>query len=130
MSVGVQVGQAIAFDQFWAWLKLHTNCILRAGTVECFLYDHEALHWQLEEDPDGNPNLLLILGKVVIGELVLETNEVLYVQVSRDKGTEEPQFIFEVVGGPREEPYPLYQFVLTHGFEGEEAASHPPALKH
>ena len=130
MSVGVEAGKAIPFDQFWSWLKQHTNCLLRAGTDECLLYDHEALHWQIEDDPDGNPNLLLILGKAVVGEVILETNEILFVQPSLDKSAEEPQYVFEVVGGPREEPYPLYHFVLTHGFEGEEATSHPSSLKH
>ena len=130
MSVSIEVGRAIQFETFWAWLKQHMNCILRAGTSEAFLYDHESLHWQLEEDPDGNPNAILVLGKVVIAELLIEANEILFVQITPDKSGEEPQYLFELFGGPREEPYPLYHFVLTHGFEGEEASAHPPALKH
>jgi hypothetical protein len=131
MGVNIQVGSAIPFQQFWGWLKQHANCLLRAGSVDAFLYDHESLHWQLEEDGDGNPNVLQVLGKVVVAELVIETNEILFVQAIPDKESEQPgQFVFEVVGGPREEPYPLYHFLLTHGFEGEERSSHPLSLKH
>lgn len=131
MSVSVEVGKAIPFEEFWGWIKHHANCILRVGSGDAFLYDHESLHWALEEDPDGNPNVLQILGKVVVGEMVLDVHDALFVQAAPDKESEEPgQFIFEIIGGPREEPYPLYHFLLTHGFEGEQGSSHAAMLKH
>ena len=49
MSLTVQSGATLPFERFWKWLKHHPNCILRAGTSEAWLYDHEDLHWHLEE---------------------------------------------------------------------------------
>lgn len=130
MSVTVQSGAAIPFDEFWTWLKQHPNCILRAGNADCFLYDHDSFHWQIEEDADRNPNVLLLFGKTVVGEIVLDTRDVLFVQAVPDKESEEPgQFVFEVIGGSREEPFALYHFLMSHGVEGE-ATGHQPSLKH
>ena len=35
------VATTISFDTFWRWLGGHVNCILRAGTPEAVLFDHE-----------------------------------------------------------------------------------------
>jgi len=131
VNVTVQTGQAIPFEQFWSWLKLHANCILRASSADCSLYDQESLHWQFEEDVEGHRAVLLLLGKTVIGELLLQTKEILFVQAVPDDDPEQSgRFVFELIGGPREEPYPLYHFLLQHGFEGEERVAHPVSLKH
>jgi hypothetical protein len=130
VSVTVQSGAAIPFEEFWVWLKQHPNCLLRAGSTDTFLYDHENFHWQFEEDADRNPNVLLVFGKTVVGELLIDTQDVLFVQAMPDKDSEQPgQFVFEVIGGSREEPFPVYHFLLTHGLEGE-MTRHQPVLKH
>ncbi len=128
MSVTVQTGTTVPFDQFWRWLKHHANCILRAGTPELWLYDQEAFHWHLEEDAERNPVIQVYLGKNLIAELLLEVREVLFVQATPDtEGGEPGQFLFELVGGPREEPSAVYHFLLAHGFEEEQKHG---ALKH
>ncbi len=128
MSVTVQTGTTIPFDQFWRWLKHHANCILRAGTRDLWLYDQEAFHWHLEEDAERNPVVQVYLGKNMVAELLLEARDILFVQSTPDaEGTEPGQFLFELVGGPREEPNAVYHFQLAHGFEEEQKHG---ALKH
>jgi hypothetical protein len=129
MSVSVQAGTTLPFERFWRWLKQHANCILRAGTADSWLHDQEAFHWHLEEDADRNPTVQLVWGKLLVGEMVLEVREALYVQATPDaEGGEPGQFLFEVVSGSRSEPYPMYHFLLAHGLE--EDGSHPGGLKH
>jgi hypothetical protein len=126
MALTVETGTTIEFDRFWRWLKRHAGCILRAGTPDSYLYDQDDLHWHLEEDDDRVPVVQLMRGKQVLGELVLEVREVLFVQAVPDPEGEPGQFVFELVGGG-EEPYAVYHFLLAHGFE--EEASHRAALK-
>ena len=71
----------------------------------------------------------LIVGKNLVGELVIERSEVLFVQVQPD--LEDPQrgaFIFDCIGGPRDESYTLYHFVMSHSMEG--ASGQHAMLKH
>jgi len=41
------VATTLSFDKFWAWLAGHANCIVRAGTPEVVLLDHDDFHWTL-----------------------------------------------------------------------------------
>lgn len=127
MSVTVETGATLAFDRFWRWLKRHPNCILRAGTPDAFLFDADDLHWHLEEDEDRTPTVQLLRGKQLLGEVVIEAREILFVQALPDPDGGEGQFLFELVGGSAEEPAPMYHFVVAHGFD--EAAGHRPQLK-
>jgi len=128
MSVTVQSGATVTFDRFWRWLKQHANCILRAGTHEVWLYDHDDLHWHLDEDQDRNPTVQLVRGKDVLSEMVLDVRDTLFVQATREEGAEEGQFLFEVVGGGRDEPYAVYHFLVAHGLD--DPGTHPGSLKH
>ncbi len=120
MSVTVETGSSLAFDRFWRWLKHHANCIVRAGTADTFLHDQDAFHWHLEEDEERNPVVQLVSGKLLVAEMVLDVRDVLYVEARPETGGEAGQFLFELVGGSREEPYAVYHFVVAHGFEDEE----------
>ena len=120
----------LTFDQFWRWLQDHRNCVVRcgAGTGETALFDHESIHWDFFDEEDGRAICQAIIGKALVGELVIERSEVLFVQSSLDP--EDPghaQWLFECVGGTRGDSYPLYHFVLTHGMEGAQGHQ---ALKH
>jgi hypothetical protein len=128
MSVTVETGSTIAFDAFWKWLKHHPNCILRAGTVECYLYDQDAFHWHLEEDADRNPVVQLVQGKEMVAEMIVEARDVLFVQAVPDPESGEGHYLFELVGGSKDETYAVYHFLVAHGFE--EEGRHKPALKH
>ena len=127
MSVTVQSGTTVPFEQFWRWLKHHANCILRAGTTDVWFYDQEAFHWHLEEDDDRNPVVQVYQGKAMIAELLIDARTVLFVQATPDTEGEAGQFLFELVGGPQEEPAAVYHFLLAHAFEDEQKHG---ALKH
>ncbi|MGC3996622.1 MAG: hypothetical protein QM767_03460 [Anaeromyxobacter sp.] len=127
MAVTVETGSTLTFDRFWRWLKRHPNCILRAGTPEATLYDHEDLHWHLEEDEDRVPLVQLQRGKQLLGELAIEVRDVLFVQAGPDPDGEAGHFLFELWGGGGDEPYAVYHFVLVHAFD--EEGGHRPQLK-
>jgi hypothetical protein len=127
MSVTVETGTTLSFERFWRWLKRHANCIVRAGTPDSYLYDHEDLHWHLDEDEERTPMIQLLRGKQLLGEVVIELRDVVFVQSLPDPDGEAGQFVFELVGGGGDEPYALYHVVVAHGFDEEQA--HKPQLK-
>ena len=46
------VATTLTFDKFWQWLGGHANCIVRAGTPEVVLIDHDDFHWTLMTEDD------------------------------------------------------------------------------
>ncbi|HET9552378.1 MAG TPA: hypothetical protein VFP50_05370 [Anaeromyxobacteraceae bacterium] len=128
MSVTVETGTTLAFDRFWRWLKRHPHCILRAGTPDAFLYDQDDLHWRIDEDDDRVPTVQLMRGKALIAEVAIDARDILFVQVTPDPEGEAGQHLFEVIGGG-DEPYPVYHFLLAHGFEDEGSGHRQNVLK-
>jgi len=127
MGLNVETGTTLEFDRFWRWLRRHIHCIVSVGTPDAYLYDQEDLHWHLDEDEDRTPIVQLMRGKQVLGELVLEVRELLFVQVMPDPDGEAGQHLFELIGGEPGEPTAVYHFVLTHGLD--ESTAHRVALK-
>jgi hypothetical protein len=129
MALTVETGATLAFDKFWRWLKRHPHCILRAGTADSYLFDQDDLHWYLDEDEDRVPTVQLLRGKALLAEIAIDTRDILFVQAMPDpNSSEEGQHVFEVIGGG-DEPYPIYHFVLAHGFEEEGSGHRGPVLK-
>lgn len=119
----------LTFDAFWRWLADHRNCLLRVGSSDVMLMDHELVHWDFFDEDDGRAVVQAIVGKALVGEVVIERADILFVQASPD--LEQPgsqAWNFELIGGNKEENYPLFTFLLTHGMEGT-AAGHQ-VLKH
>lgn len=118
----------LTFDAFWRWIQEHRNCVLRVGSADVMLMDNEMVHWDFFDEDDGRAVVQAILGKALIGEVIIERSDVLFVQTSPD--LEQPgsqAWNFELIGGSRDENYPLFSFLLSHGMEG--AAGHQ-VLKH
>ena len=120
----------LTFDQFWRWLSEHSNCVVRAGNGDATLFDADSLHWDFFEDEEGQCIVQVILGKSLVGELVVERTQVLLVQASAD--VEAPgsgQWVFELMGGgtKKDDSFPLAYFVLSHGMESQGGHS---VLKH
>jgi hypothetical protein len=117
----------LSFELFWAWLKQHPNCILRAGTPEAVLYDDEALHWYVGED--GTDFVVqTIRGKQVVGEIVVDPEELAYVEPLGEE--RQGEHVFEAISETEDERVAAYYFVLSHAMaEDEQAASiHGPAV--
>ncbi len=132
MAIETETGGAsLPFDRFWDWLLDHTNCILSIGTEDSWLYDAEALHWVLFAEDNGTPVVQLILGKRLGGEMVLDTTDLLQVQVTADPdNVERGYFLFKVMGGLKSAPRVRYTFQLAHGLENLPTTTHVAGLKH
>lgn len=128
MSPSQKAPTTLSFERFWKWLQSHPNCVIRAGTSESYLYDHEDFHWRFDEEGPEQQVAQLLRGKNLVGELLIDSRDLLYVQAGEDPQAERGTWLFQVFGGPKEEPYAVYHFVMAHGLEGE--ATHLGALKH
>jgi len=111
----------IPFDQFWSWLMGHPNCILRAGTPEAVLYDDEDLHWHFASEPPQTLLVQVLRGKRLLGELLLEPEQITYVQAVPSEVEEE--YVFELISESANERFASYFFVLVHAYEDEAAFS-------
>lgn len=112
--------QALTLAQFWRWLKLHYNCILRAGDDACVVYDQPYLHWHLLEEDD----LLvvqIIRGKDLITELIIDQRQVMYVEAVPQ---EDNNVLFDLIGTGEGEPVSLINFLMSHGYEDEGPDGH------
>ncbi len=120
MSSAEPVQQTLSFEKFWTWLEHHGNCIVRVGTAELCLFDQEDFHWNLTREDDGVFVVQLVRGKVLVGEMVLLSNDITYVQYEQGEGDE---FVFECVVETQKTREAAYHFVLTHTYEDNEAPS-------
>lgn len=108
------------FEVFWSWLMRHPNCILRAGTAEAALYDDEDFHWHFASEGTGI-YVQVIRGKILIGEIGIDTERVSYVQyVGEDPETEH---LFELVVESEKQSAVSHFFVMSHAFEEEDPAA-------
>ena len=118
----------LTFEAFWRWLQDHRNCLLRVGSTDVVLMDHELVHWDFFEEDDGSAVVQAIVGKSLVGEAILERTDILFVQASPDLESPGSQaWNFECIGGSQTESYPIWSFLMTHGMEGAQGHQ---ALKH
>ena len=111
------VFSTLTFDDFWEWVAVHPNCILRAGIQNSVIYDDEDYHWQFAQD---NPETLLvqvIRGKRLVGEFAVYRERVAYVQSMA--GDQEGEVLFEAVAADEAESPLVCFFVMSHGFDVE-----------
>ena len=118
----------LTFEAFWRWLQDHRNCLLRVGSTDVVLMDHELVHWDFFEEDDGSAVVQAIVGKSLVGEAIIERTDILFVQASPDLESPGSQaWNFECIGGSQTESYPIWSFLMTHGMEGAQGHQ---ALKH
>ncbi|MDH3744722.1 MAG: hypothetical protein OES47_06445 [Acidobacteriota bacterium] len=103
------------FETFWNWLLTHPNCILRAGTPEAVVYDDDDLHWHFAEESSETLLVQVMRGKRFVGEILLQPEQVTYVQGT--EGEQEGEYAFELVAESEKGRFAVYFFVLTHGFD-------------
>lgn len=108
----------LSFQDFWSWLVSHPNCILRAGTAETVIYDDDDYHWHFANE--GATLLVQVIrGKRLMGELLVEPEQVAYVQGT--EGDREGEYLFELISETETERTAAYFFVLAHGLDHEDA---------
>ena len=106
------VATTLSFDKFWTWLAGHANCILRAGTPEVVLLDHEDFHWTLITEDDHTLVVQLARAKDLVGELLVFPAEIAYVQV--EPSEHEGEYLFECVTETTDAREVMYHFVIAH----------------
>ncbi len=118
----------LPFETFWNWVVTHPNCILRAGTPEAVLYDDDDLHWHFAGEGATTLLVQVLRGKRLIGELLMEPEQVTYVQGVQ--GQREEEHVFELIVESEKDRVVAYFFVLAHGYESEEEESFSPGRVH
>ncbi|WP_045120716.1 hypothetical protein [Haliangium ochraceum] len=107
----------LPFEKFWSWLQAHANCILRAGTPDTVLFDHEDFHWHLAAEDDATLVVQLVRGKELVSEMILLANEVAYVQCEMSEGDE---YICECIMEGETSREVAYHFVMAHEYDEAE----------
>ena len=108
----------ISFDTFWSWLMAHPNCIVRAGTPESVLYDDEDLHWHFAAEAPQTLLVQVLRGKRLVGELLLDPDQISHVQAVPQE--QQDEHVFELIVENDSERFAAYFFSLIHGFEDED----------
>ncbi|MBP6633997.1 MAG: hypothetical protein KBG28_20955 [Kofleriaceae bacterium] len=108
----------IQFDKFWTWLQGHQNCILRAGTPEAILVDHDDFHWTLAVEDGTTFVVQLARAKDLVGELIVFPAEIAYVQVEPTE--HEGEWLFECVSENADAREVAYHFVLAHEYDAPQ----------
>lgn len=99
----------------------HPNCILRAGTPDVLLFDHDDFHWHLAVEDERTYVVQLARAKELIGELVMLVDDIAYVHCHMSDNEE---FVCECVIESEARRDVAYHFVMTHGYDdGGEASS-------
>ncbi len=109
----------LSLKDFWAWLLRHPNCILRAGTPEVMVHDHEDFHWILWKDESDTRNVQIFRGKRPVAEFFVIEETVDFVRGFA--GEVEGEFIFELIVMKGAESFVSYFFVMSHGLDEMEA---------
>jgi hypothetical protein len=108
----------LTFEKFWAWLQAHVNCIVRAGTPDAVLFDHEDFHWHLAAEDEATLLVQLVRGKEMVGEIVIMSSDIAYVQ---SEAGDADEHIFECVVENENSREAAYHFVMSHEFDEAEA---------
>jgi hypothetical protein len=128
MSTWVGTNKPLTFPGFWEFLKDHANCVLGASWGPGALFDEDSLHWVLFDREDHHAVLQLIRGKNLVGELVIDPQEIDEVEISPDP--ENPQsghYLAELLSSAARGREPLGHVLLAHGVE--DGRGHPQ-LRH
>ena len=116
----------LPFETFWHWMMGHPNCILRAGTPETVVYDEDDFHWHFVNYEGGAVGVQVLRGKRSIAEVIVDPEDVAYVQGVA--GEIETEHVFELISETETERTAAYFFVLAHGYEDELMV--PPGRVH
>ena len=112
------VATTLTFEKFWTWLGGHANCIVRAGTPETVLLDHDDFHWTLIKEDDHTRVVQLARGKDLVGEMLVFATEIAYVQAEPTET--EGEWMFECFVENEKTREVAYHFVMAHEYEDTE----------
>lgn len=105
----------VTFETFASWLQRHPDCILRAGTPETVVFDAEDLHWTFVPEEEGVLVVQVLRGKRLAAELVVEAEQVAYVEARPPERADE--HVFELVSESEGEQFAAWFFVMVHPWD-------------
>jgi hypothetical protein len=105
----------LSFEDFWEWIVVHPNCIVRAGIQNSVIYDDEDYHWQFAQDAPDTFLVQVLRGKRLVGEFVVYRERVAYVQTL--EGEQEGEVLFEALAAEDSETPLVCFFVMSHGYD-------------
>jgi hypothetical protein len=118
MTVGTGPrGITLPFEKFWVWLQAHPNCIVRVGTPEVVLFDHDDFHWNLAIEDENTFVVQLAKAKELVGELVVFVSEIAYVHCDFNDNDE---FVCECIVETPTARESAYHFVMAHAYDEAE----------
>lgn len=123
---------SLPFSTFWTWLKRHNNCVLRVGTPDIYICDHELFHWQFEEDAEGNPDICLCFGKTRIAEMLIEARLIQFANLVPAGDPDNPEHVLvQIIGAePGDDPYILALFLMSHSPTEDDLATLNCTFRH
>ena len=107
----------LTFDKFWKWLAGHANCIVRAGTPEVVLVDHDDFHWTLLSEDDHTPSSSSAAPRISSASSSC-SRRIAYVQVEPTET--EGEWLFECIVETEKAREVAYHFVMAHEYEDGE----------
>ncbi|MDP5208971.1 hypothetical protein [Microbulbifer sp. 2205BS26-8] len=72
--------QIIPFQACWLWLTEHSDCILRAGSIDTVVYDDD--HWCFTEEDACRLLVQVLRGKRPMTELFIEPAHIALVRMA------------------------------------------------
>lgn len=124
---GATVPLTLQFEKFWHWLQAHSNCILRAGTPDTLMFDHDDYHWHLGDEDEFTQLVQLVRGKELVAEIIVLSSEIAYVQCSQPEGDE---YVFECIVETPTAREAAYHFVMAHEFDDTDVPLSPRRWTH
>jgi hypothetical protein len=111
----------VTFEAFWSWVRVHPECILRAGTPEAVLFDDDDVHWEFTAEEPGTLVVQVVRGKRLVGELLIDPEQVAYVEAVPPERDDE--HVFELITEAENDRFAAWFFVLVHGWQAEDGVS-------
>jgi hypothetical protein len=111
----------VTFDTFWSWIRVHPDCILRAGTPEAVLFDDDDVHWDFLVEESGAKVIQVLRGKRLVGELLIDPEQVAYVEAVPSERADE--HVFELISETEQDRFASWFFVMIHGWQDDDAVS-------
>ena len=112
------VATTLPFEKFWTWLQGHANCVVRAGTPEIVLIDHDDFHWTLISEDAHTKVVQLARAKDLVGEMLVFAAEIAYVQCEPTET--DGEWLFECIIESEKAREVAYHFVMAHEYDDGE----------
>jgi hypothetical protein len=112
---------SLTLPDFWSWLLGHSNCILRVGTPEATIFDHESLHWMFAYEEPETLIIQAFRGKQLAGEVLIAPE-----QINSVRGVEgeiDGEYVFELITDGEPEPFAAVYVVMVHGLDEDETTA-------